>query len=265
MNVIETKPIQSVSKETNTAISPTKLVISDLARSEDTQLSSIKKNIIKTTNKTAISAKYNNDKDGNSEAYIESNFNQPEYDMLSRQPTEYIEESYRIMNLDKSSRIHVAKRKTPALDKSNTHFSFDTQTISPAMKTSKIFPKNNVTNIHETSIRTIVSRSSVKKGQNIQSPLHAFKNRNSKVNPSSTPRILKTVAPASAHVVKAASETSTHLSSKGSRLQLGKSKKNRNKSSDSFHETLSVVERPTERPTDEEMHKKSFRRNKTKR
>lgn len=113
-----------------------------------------------------------------------------EYDFLSRQPTEFVEETYRVVNLKPS----VVKK--PKLTGKTSSRSVDAlhPTGLVTKSTGTVTGKDGLTTIHETSV--IGTYISGKYAQVLQSTSQIFNgNQKGKINPTSTLRILKTAAP----------------------------------------------------------------------
>lgn len=114
---------------------------------------------------------------------------EPEYDFLSRQPTEFVEETYRVVNLKPS-----ALKKPKAASKTSVK---NVDAIHPTglvTKSGGTVIKDGLTTVHETSV--IGTYISGKYAQVLQSTSQVFHaNQKPKIQPSSTLRILKTAAP----------------------------------------------------------------------
>lgn len=114
---------------------------------------------------------------------------EPEYDFLSRQPTEFVEETYRVVNL-KPSVI-----KKPKISAKTTSKNADV--IHPTglvTKSGGTVVNNGLTTVHETSV--IGTYINGKYAQVLQSTSSIINTGNKpKIQPSSTLRILKTAAP----------------------------------------------------------------------
>ena len=122
------------------------------------------------------------DEDGEFLLQDGNNIGEPEYDFLSRQPTEFVEETFRVVNL-KPSTVKTKAKKT------------DTHPTGLVTKSGGTVVKDGVTTVHETSvIGTFISG---KYAQVLQSTSHIFHHPHPKpkISPSSTLRILKTAAP----------------------------------------------------------------------
>lgn len=114
---------------------------------------------------------------------------EPEYDFLSRQPTEFVEETYRVVNL-KPSALKKPKAATKTTVK-NVDTGHPTGLVT---KSGGTVIKDGLTTVHETSV--IGTYISGKYAQVLQSTSQIFHgNQKPKIQPSSTLRILKTAAP----------------------------------------------------------------------
>lgn len=114
---------------------------------------------------------------------------EPEYDFLSRQPTEFVEETYRVVNL-KPSVIKKPKVASKTAVK-NVDAIHPTGLVT---KSGGTVINNGLTTVHETSV--IGTYISGKYAQVLQSTSQIFNaNQKPKIQPSSTLRILKTAAP----------------------------------------------------------------------
>lgn len=150
---------------------------------------------------------------------VGNNIAEPEYDFLSRQPSEVVEETYKVINLKPSSKFHLKPRPATAA-------AGDAKgRIAPSKKDSGPHPtglvtklggtviKDGVTTVHSTSvIGTYISGKYAQVGliklrtfgnfgtfffQVLQSTSHIVNNHQKpKISPSPTLRILKTAAPA---------------------------------------------------------------------
>lgn len=139
------------------------------------------------------------DEDGEFLLQDGNNIGEPEYDFLSRQPTEFVEETFRVVNL-KPSTIKTKAKKT------------DTHPTGLVTKSGGTVVKDGVTTVHETSvIGTFISG---KYAQVLQSTSHIFHHPHPKpkISPSSTLRILKTAAPSLPKQSKSASSQEDSLS-----------------------------------------------------
>ncbi|XP_055693689.1 mucin-2 isoform X2 [Lutzomyia longipalpis] len=119
---------------------------------------------------------------------IPNNIGEPEYDFLSRQPAEYVEETYRVHNL-RGGKPQLKQRPTEAPRRDTLH------PTGLVTKLGGTVVKDGVTTIHETSV--IGTYISGKYAQVLQSSSQIFHNPNkAKIAPSPSLKILKTAAPA---------------------------------------------------------------------
>lgn len=126
---------------------------------------------------------------------IGNNIGEPEYDFLSRQPSEVVEETYKVINLKPSSKFHLKPR--PSIDVKNKAPSKRGNSLHPTGLVTKLggtVVKDGTTTVHETSV--IGTYISGKYAQVLQSSSHVLgSHQKGKINPSPTLRILKTAAP----------------------------------------------------------------------
>ncbi|PSN43002.1 hypothetical protein C0J52_21299 [Blattella germanica] len=144
-----------------------------------------------------------------------NNIVEPEYDFLSRQPSEIVDETYRVINLRPSSKFHLKPRPSDLRSKVNVITSHRDDhggikatrgggdQLRPTGLVTKLggtVVKEGVTTIHETSV--IGTYISGKYAQVLQSTSHIYQPHNNnhhhaklKPTPSSSLRILKTAAP----------------------------------------------------------------------
>lgn len=128
---------------------------------------------------------------------IGNNIGEPEYDFLSRQPSEVVEETYKVINLKPSSKFHLKPR--PSVDAKNKAHppSKRGNSLHPTGLVTKLggtVVKDGTTTVHETSV--IGTYISGKYAQVLQSSSHVLNShQKGKINPSPTLRILKTAAP----------------------------------------------------------------------
>ncbi|XP_059608924.1 uncharacterized protein LOC132256494 [Phlebotomus argentipes] len=119
---------------------------------------------------------------------IPNNIGEPEYDFLSRQPAEYVEETYRVHNLRGGGKPHIKSRPTEAPRRDSLH------PTGLVTKLGGTVVKDGVTTIHETSV--IGTYISGKYAQVLQSTSQIFHNPNkAKIAPSPSLKVLKTAAP----------------------------------------------------------------------
>lgn len=131
---------------------------------------------------------------------IGNNIGEPEYDFLSRQPSEVVEETYKVINLKPSSKFHLKPR--PSADVKNkaaaaaavTKRADSSHPTGLVTKLGGTVVKDGTTTVHETSV--IGTYISGKYAQVLQSTSHIYNHpKGGKINPSPTLRILKTAAP----------------------------------------------------------------------
>jgi hypothetical protein len=133
---------------------------------------------------------------------ISNNIGEPEYDFLSRQPTEFVEETYRVVNLKPST-------TRPKPKKSNQPKKDDTHPTGLVTKLGGTVVNDGLTTVHETSV--IGTYISGKYAQILQSTSHIFQqNVKPKISPSSTLRILKTAAPSLPKTPKYQAQVDSH-------------------------------------------------------
>lgn len=132
---------------------------------------------------------------GSSESTIEpvlqiaNNLGEPEYDFLSRQPSEYVEETYKVVNLKGPSTKFPVK---PAKRVQSTTKREELRPTGLVTKLGGTVVKDGSTTVHETSV--IGTYINGKYAQVLQSTSHVFHNK-PKINPTQPLRILKTAAP----------------------------------------------------------------------
>ncbi|KAF5297983.1 hypothetical protein FQA39_LY11858 [Lamprigera yunnana] len=127
---------------------------------------------------------------------IGNNIAEPEYDFLSRQPSEVVEETYKVINLKPSSKFHLKPR--PSIELKNKQAAATrSDPLHPTGLVTKLggtIVKDGVTTVHETKV--IGTYIAGKYAQVLQSTSHIQQNSpKAKIKPSSTLRILKTAAP----------------------------------------------------------------------
>ncbi|KAF5270885.1 hypothetical protein FQR65_LT05402 [Abscondita terminalis] len=127
---------------------------------------------------------------------IGNNIAEPEYDFLSRQPSEVVEETYKVINLKPSSKFHLKPRPTVELKNKQAPAS-RADALHPTGLVTKLggtIVKDGITTVHETKV--IGTYIAGKYAQVLQSTSHIQQNTpKAKIKPSSTLRILKTAAP----------------------------------------------------------------------
>lgn len=114
---------------------------------------------------------------------------EPEYDFLSRQPSEYVEESYRVVNLKPPGKVAAKPKQRPQL----TTRKDDSHPTGLVTKLGGTVVKDGSTTVHETSV--IGTYINGKYAQVLQSTSQVIANK-PKITPTSSLRILKTAAPA---------------------------------------------------------------------
>lgn len=136
---------------------------------------------------------------------VENNINDPEYEFLSRQPSEFAEETYRLHNIKAPNSKFEPKSKAAQDTGSTTqkkvaqraHKKEDTHPTGLVTKLGGTVVKDGSTTVHETSV--IGTYISGKYAQVLQSTSHIFQNNKPKITPTPSLRILKTAAP---HIAK---------------------------------------------------------------
>lgn len=123
-----------------------------------------------------------------------NNIGEPEYDFLSRQPSEFVEETYKVINL-RPSKVHGQKPKHGPKHRPSPPLDDDEHPIGLVTTLGGTIVKDGVTTVHETSvIGTFISGKYAQvlnsNSKILQSPGHR-----AKIAPSPTHRILKTVGP----------------------------------------------------------------------
>ncbi|XP_017884119.1 mediator of DNA damage checkpoint protein 1 [Ceratina calcarata] len=120
---------------------------------------------------------------------VKNNLAEPEYDFLSKQPTEVVDETYKLINLRPSSKAQAKPRPTSRRDKENP--------TGLVTKLGGTIVKDGLTTVHETSV--IGTYINGKYAQVLQSSSRILSGTppipEGKIRPSSTQRILKTIGP----------------------------------------------------------------------
>ncbi|XP_012287296.1 uncharacterized protein LOC105703457 [Orussus abietinus] len=119
-----------------------------------------------------------------------NNLAEPEYDFLSKQPSEIVDETYKIINLKPSTKISPKPRPTPRRDKENP--------TGLVTKLGGTIVKDGLTTVHETSV--IGTYINGKYAQVLQSSSRILTPAapavpEGKVRPTNAQRILKTIGP----------------------------------------------------------------------
>lgn len=123
---------------------------------------------------------------------VENNIGEPEYDFLSRQPSEFAEETFRIHNISPTKSRQKTRSATPVTATSKHDSLHPTGLVT---KLGGTVVKDGATTVHETSV--IGTYISGKYAQVLQSTSHIFHNTPAKpkIAPTASLRILKTAAP----------------------------------------------------------------------
>lgn len=125
---------------------------------------------------------------------IGNNIGEPEYDFLSRQPSEVVEETYKVINLKPSSKFHLKPRASAEPKNKASKRQDGAHPTGLVTKLGGTVIKDGVTTVHETSV--IGTYISGKYAQVLQSTSRIHNPpQKGKINPSPTLRILKTAAP----------------------------------------------------------------------
>ncbi|KAK9873033.1 hypothetical protein WA026_020765 [Henosepilachna vigintioctopunctata] len=124
-----------------------------------------------------------------------NNIDDPEYEFLSRQPSEVVEETYKVINFRPTSSKFILKPRQSSNVKNKGHAK-KTNSIHPTGLVTKLggtVVKDGQTTVHETSV--IGTYISGKYAQVLQSSSHIISSPKGKISPTSTLKILKTAAP----------------------------------------------------------------------
>ncbi|KAL3265497.1 hypothetical protein HHI36_009701 [Cryptolaemus montrouzieri] len=125
-----------------------------------------------------------------------NNIMEPEYEFLSRQPSEVVEETYKVINFKPPSSKFILKPRQSA-DVKNKGAAKKTNSLHPTGLVTRLggtVVKDGLTTVHETSV--IGTYISGKYAQVLQSTSHVLgASSKGKISPSPTLRILKTAAP----------------------------------------------------------------------
>lgn len=119
-------------------------------------------------------------------AIIGNNIGDPEYDFLSRQPSEVVEETFKVINLKPSSKFLLKHRPATDLKKNGATKRGDAHPTGLVTKLAGTVVKDGITTIIETSV--IGTYISGKYAQVLQSA-------SKKIQPTQSLRILKTASP----------------------------------------------------------------------
>lgn len=112
---------------------------------------------------------------------------EPEYDFLSRQPSEYVEESFRVVNLKPQNKLAAKPKRVQQTRREDNH------PTGLVTKLGGTVVKDGSTTVHETSV--IGTYINGKYAQVLQSSSQVIANK-PKITPTPSLRILKTAAPA---------------------------------------------------------------------
>ncbi|XP_024941593.1 uncharacterized protein LOC107268564 isoform X1 [Cephus cinctus] len=121
------------------------------------------------------------------ETPIKNNLAEPEYDFLSKQPAEVIDETYKLINLRPSSKAHAKPRPTTKRDKENP--------TGLVTRLGGTIVKDGLTTVHETNV--IGTYINGKYAQVLQSNSRVLTPSapEVKIRPTNSQRILKTIGP----------------------------------------------------------------------
>lgn len=189
----KTHKVETQDGETKKQIKGTKIVVNSVVEqnvvnpSENTAAKAIKS---QTTTKTPVLSSVVEIRAKDETPGVKNNLAEPEYDFLSKQPTEVIDETYRLINLRPSSKAHHKPRATARRDKENP--------TGLVTKLGGTVVKDGLTTVHETSV--IGTYINGKYAQVLQSSSRILTEPyvpviEDKIHPSSTNRILKTIGP----------------------------------------------------------------------
>ncbi|XP_059061862.1 uncharacterized protein LOC131854735 isoform X2 [Achroia grisella] len=126
-----------------------------------------------------------------------NNIGEPEYDFLSRQPSEFVEETYKVINI-RPSKTHGPKSK-PGL-KNRLHQptpppNDEEQPLGLVTTLGGTIVKDGLTTIHETSVIGTYISGKYAQVLNSNSKILPASGHRAKISPTPTHRILKTAAP----------------------------------------------------------------------
>ncbi|XP_063979749.1 uncharacterized protein LOC135163834 isoform X2 [Diachasmimorpha longicaudata] len=121
---------------------------------------------------------------------VKNNIAEPEYDYLSKQPTEVVDETYKLINLRPSSKVPPKPRASPKKDKENP--------TGLVTRLGGTIVKDGLTTVHETSV--LGTYINGKYAQVLQSTSRILKGGTpaipeGKIRPTNSQRILKTIGP----------------------------------------------------------------------
>ncbi|KAI4492248.1 hypothetical protein M0802_009938 [Mischocyttarus mexicanus] len=165
-------------------INPTEDKHKQVVKSEMTMHSSVKATTVNPVTSSVVQVKSKEEFQG-----VKNNLAEPEYDYLSKQPTEVIDETYKLINLKPTSKIASKPRSAARREKDNP--------TGLVTKLGGTIVKDGLTTVHETSV--IGTYINGKYAQVLQSSSRIIvgtsSNLEGKIRPSNTLRILKTIGP----------------------------------------------------------------------
>ncbi|CAL1689403.1 unnamed protein product [Lasius platythorax] len=192
----KTHKVETHDGETKKQIKGTKIVVNSVVEqnvvnpSENAAAKATKESNKQATTKTPVLSSVVEIRAKDEAPGVKNNLAEPEYDFLSKQPTEVIDETYRLINLRPSSKAHHKPRATARRDKENP--------TGLVTKLGGTVVKDGLTTVHETSV--IGTYINGKYAQVLQSSSRILTEPfapviEDKIRPSSTNRILKTISP----------------------------------------------------------------------
>ncbi|XP_030387368.1 cell wall protein DAN4 [Scaptodrosophila lebanonensis] len=176
VNAIQTKPLLAETKKGKEGIKPTKSSAPPSSQSLKAQSEILYRNNV-TLSQNTINL-------NTSSSPIDNVMNIPEYDLLSRQPEEFAEETYRLFNL---------KSKGDTDRQRIFHSTRDNHPTGLVTKISETYTKNGQPIVKETNV--LGTYISGKYAQILQAGSVIKNDRNTKIRPTSSARILKTGSP----------------------------------------------------------------------
>lgn len=128
-----------------------------------------------------------------------NNIGEPEYDFLSRQPSEFVEETYKVINIrpskthgPKSKHVHKHRQQAPTPPPDD-----EEHPVGLVTTLGGTIVKDGLTTVHETSVIGTYISGKYAQVLNSNSKIYgAGSGHRGKISPSPTHRILKTGAPA---------------------------------------------------------------------
>ncbi|KAL1506761.1 hypothetical protein ABEB36_006064 [Hypothenemus hampei] len=127
---------------------------------------------------------------------IGNNIGEPEYDFLSRQPSEVVEETYKVINLRPSQKFHLKPRQTADPKNKATKKADNVRPTGLVSKMEGSVVNDGVTTSYETSvIGTYINGKYAQVLQSTSRIMNQLKEVRGKISPSQSLRILKTAAP----------------------------------------------------------------------